>query len=104
MNSLLMLPLADAPVTQWDSPAIIIGKLAVIAALVALNGFFVACEFAIIKVRASQLDELAGGGLRLKKWGGASSTNWRRRGTRGRVSQNIFVRTSTLTFRRRSSA
>jgi len=54
-----MLPLADAPVTQWDSPAIIIGKLAVLAALVGLNGFFVACEFAIIKVRASQLDELA---------------------------------------------
>src|SRR6266705_1201023 len=59
MNSLLMLPLADALVRQWDSPAIIIGKLAVIAALVGLNGFFVACEFAIIKVRASQLDELA---------------------------------------------
>jgi len=60
MNSLLqILPLADVPVTQWDPPAIIIGKLAVIAALVALNGFFVACEFAIIKVRASQLDELA---------------------------------------------
>src|SRR6266568_5159286 len=59
MNSLLMFPLADALVTQWDSPAIIIGKLAVIAALVGLNGFFVACEFAIIKVRASQLDELA---------------------------------------------
>src|SRR5437899_12365585 len=59
MNSLLMLPLADVPVTQWDAPAIIIGKLAVIAALVGLNGFFVACEFAIIKVRASQLDELA---------------------------------------------
>src|SRR5438067_3186334 len=59
MNSLLMLPLADGPVTQWDRPAIIIGKLAVIAALVGLNGFFVACEFAIIKVRASQLDELA---------------------------------------------
>src|SRR5881275_1159579 len=58
MNSLLMLPLADALVTQWDSPAIIIGKLAAIAALVFLNGFFVACEFAIIKVRASQLDAL----------------------------------------------
>src|SRR5438105_14498811 len=58
MNSLLMLPLADALVTQWDPPGIIIGKLAVIAALVGLNGFFVACEFAIIKVRASQLDEL----------------------------------------------
>src|SRR5438874_2938369 len=59
MNSLLMPPLADALVTQWDPPWIIIGKLAVIAALVGLNGFFVACEFAIIKVRASQLDELA---------------------------------------------
>jgi CBS domain containing-hemolysin-like protein len=51
--------LAGAPVTQWDSPGVIILKLATIAALVALNGFFVACEFAIIKVRASQLDELA---------------------------------------------
>ena len=50
--------LADAAVTQWDTPAVIIGKLLVIAALVGLNGFFVACEFAIIKVRASQLDEL----------------------------------------------
>ena len=60
MNSLLqILPLADVPVTQWDPPGVIIGKLAVICALVGLNGFFVACEFAIIKVRASQLDELA---------------------------------------------
>src|SRR2546430_5448487 len=45
--------------THWDSPAVLVGKLAVIAALVALNGFFVACEFAIVKVRASQLDTLA---------------------------------------------
>lgn len=55
----LTFPLADAAVTQWDPPAVIFGKLATIAALVGLNGFFVACEFAIIKVRASQLDELA---------------------------------------------
>jgi CBS domain containing-hemolysin-like protein len=55
----LILPLADVPMTQWDSPGVIIAKLLTIAALVALNGFFVACEFAIIKVRASQLDELA---------------------------------------------
>jgi len=34
MNSLLMLPLADVPVTQWDSAAVIVGKLAVITALV----------------------------------------------------------------------
>ena len=30
-----------------------------IAALVVLNAFFVASEFAIVKVRSSQLDELA---------------------------------------------
>src|SRR3981081_421737 len=61
MNSLLLqiLPLAGALVTQWDPPWIVVGKLAVIVALVGLNGFYVACEFAIIKVRASQLDELA---------------------------------------------
>ena len=64
MNSFLfsssaVLPFADALMTRWDSPAVLVGKLAVIAALVALNGFFVACEFAIVKVRASQLDTLA---------------------------------------------
>src|SRR5204863_3497424 len=64
MNSSLYLFLADGPLAEaisehWDSPAIILGKLAVIFALVALNAFFVACEFAIVKVRSSQLDELA---------------------------------------------
>ena len=58
MNSLLSFPLANAVLTQWDPPGVLIGKLLMIAALVGLNGFFVACEFAIIKVRASQLDEL----------------------------------------------
>jgi CBS domain containing-hemolysin-like protein len=51
-------PLADVVVEHWDSPAILFGKLAAIAVLVVLNGFFVACEFAIVKVRVSQLDEL----------------------------------------------
>src|SRR5437867_5548583 len=55
---LVPIPIADALVTHWDSPGVLIGKLAVIAALVALNGFFVACEFAIVKVRGSQLDAL----------------------------------------------
>src|SRR5215472_16673252 len=61
MNSLLLqlLSLAGAPITQWDPARVIIAKLTVIAALVGLNGFFVACEFSIIKVRASQLDTLA---------------------------------------------
>src|SRR5437762_9524212 len=56
---LVPIPIADALVTHWDSPGVLIGKLAVIAALVALNGFFVAYELAIVKVRASQLDTLA---------------------------------------------
>jgi len=51
-------PLADVVADHWDSPAILFGKLAAIAVLVVLNGFFVACEFAIVKVRVSQLDEL----------------------------------------------
>ena len=55
-------PIAEAISERWDSPAVLLGKLAAIAALVALNGFFVACEFAIVKVRGSQLDALIGDG------------------------------------------
>jgi CBS domain containing-hemolysin-like protein len=51
-------PLAEAIAQDWDAPMVLAAKLAAIAALVILNGFFVACEFAIVKVRASQLDEL----------------------------------------------
>jgi len=54
----LAAPVADAIVQHWDRPLLVIAKLAAIATLVALNGFFVACEFAIIKVRSSQLDTL----------------------------------------------
>jgi CBS domain containing-hemolysin-like protein len=53
---------AVSAVTRWDSPALIIGKLLVIAALVALNSFFVAAEFALVKVRHSQLQALASQG------------------------------------------
>ena len=56
--SMAAAPLADAVQEHWDSPAILLGEMAAIAALVALNGFFVACEFAIVKVRTSQLDAL----------------------------------------------
>ena len=51
-------PLADVVARHWDPPGVLLGKLAAIAALVGLNAFFVACEFAIVKVRASQLDAL----------------------------------------------
>jgi CBS domain containing-hemolysin-like protein len=46
----------------WDAPGVILLKLLAIGSLVALNGFFVASEFAIVKVRASQLDALAAHG------------------------------------------
>ena len=64
MNILSSILLAATPMTgsvapHWDRPGILLAKLAVIAGLVGLNGFFVACEFAIVKVRASQLDALA---------------------------------------------
>jgi CBS domain containing-hemolysin-like protein len=55
---LAVTPLADAIVEHWDPPLIILGKLAVILGLVVLNAFFVASEFAIVKVRGSQLDAL----------------------------------------------
>src|SRR5215469_18117727 len=63
MNTLPFLTnIADAvgvPATNWDAPGIIFLKLLAIVFLALLNGFFVASEFAIVKVRASQLDALA---------------------------------------------
>ena len=47
---------------------IIIGlKLLAVAALVLMNGFFVATEFALVKVRLTQLESLAGGNHRRAK-------------------------------------
>ena len=57
-NFLAFAPLAEGVAEHWDSPGLVFGKLSAIAALVALNGFFVAAEYAIIKVRSSQLDAL----------------------------------------------
>jgi magnesium and cobalt exporter, CNNM family len=63
MNTLPFLAnIADAvgvPATNWGAPGIIFLKLLAIVFRVLLNGFFVASEFAIVKVRASQLDALA---------------------------------------------
>ena len=47
-----------AVATHWDSPGVITINLIAIIVLVLLNGFFVAAEFALIKVRGSQLDPL----------------------------------------------
>lgn len=44
--------------SQWDAPGVITANLVAIVVIVLLNGFFVAAEFALIKVRSSQLDTL----------------------------------------------
>src|SRR5258708_7134000 len=43
---------------EFASPGVVILNAIVILALVLLNGFFVASEFALVKVRTSQLDAL----------------------------------------------
>lgn len=43
---------------EWDAPGVVLLKIGVVFVLVFLNGFFVASEFALVKVRASQLDAM----------------------------------------------
>ena len=52
--------LAVEPVVTrtWDPAGVMLLKLATIGVLVLLNGFFVASEFSLVKVRGSQLDAL----------------------------------------------
>jgi CBS domain containing-hemolysin-like protein len=57
-------PIADIIARHWDSPILLVGKLATIAALVLLNGFFVVAEFALVKIRSSQLNALAVEGIK----------------------------------------
>ncbi len=57
-----LLPLAAALAHEWESAGIIFSKLGIIALLVFLNGFFVAAEFALVKIRVSQLETLAAEG------------------------------------------
>jgi len=63
----LMLPLnlaliAETIVQHWDPPITLIGKLLAIAALVLLNGFFVAAEFGLVKIRTSHLKTVSASG------------------------------------------
>lgn len=56
--------LAEAVSDHWESPGVIFARLGAIALLVFLNGFFVAAEFALVKVRGSQLEALTAEGNR----------------------------------------
>ena len=52
------LPAALLPSSHWESGEVILLRLFVLFVLVLLNGFFVASELAIVKIRGSQLDTL----------------------------------------------
>lgn len=50
---------SDSLSQQWEDGGVIALKLLAILVLVFLNGFFVAAEFALVKIRGSQLEPLA---------------------------------------------
>src|SRR5277367_5650241 len=52
---------------NWDTIILIALKILAVLALVALNGFFVAAEFALVRVRETQLDILVARGWRRAK-------------------------------------
>src|SRR5213080_3631376 len=62
MFPLNLAPIAETTVQHWDPPMTLIGKLLAIAVLVLLNGFFVAAEFALVKIRTSHLKTMVASG------------------------------------------
>src|SRR5438067_7447071 len=54
----LLSPIVDVLAKHWDPLIILIAKLATVVALVLLNGFFVVAEFALVKIRDSQIKTL----------------------------------------------
>ena len=61
---LLLTPIADVVARHWDPLIVLIAKLLIVAALVLLNGFFVVAEFALVKIRDSQIKTLTDEGVR----------------------------------------
>src|SRR5262245_38071568 len=49
---------------DWDAILVVALKIVAVVVLVLLNGFFVATEFALVKVRATQLEPLVARGHR----------------------------------------
>ena len=64
INPLSILATVAGPATEWEQGNVIVLKLLSIFILVFLNGFFVAAEFALVKIRGSQLDTLVEEGHR----------------------------------------
>src|SRR6478736_3515018 len=64
MNWPSTLAVAEGVAREWEDGGQILLKLLAVLALVSLNGFFVAAEFALVKVRGTQLDTLIDEGNR----------------------------------------
>ena len=65
MNAFLLLATAPGLVAaEWESADVVFFRLLAVVVLVLLNAFFVASEFAIVKVRSSQLEPLVEDGDR----------------------------------------
>jgi CBS domain containing-hemolysin-like protein len=62
LDLLGFVPLVVEITQQWEPAGMLLAKLGAIALLVFLNGFFVAAEFALVKVRSSQLEALSAEG------------------------------------------
>jgi len=67
MSTVNLLAVTEALAEHWEDFGVIALKLGAIMLLVFLNGFFVAAEFALVKIRGSQLEPLAEGGNRTAK-------------------------------------
>jgi CBS domain containing-hemolysin-like protein len=52
---------------NWDALILVVLKILAVSTLVLLNGFFVAAEFALVRIRETQLDILAAKGWRRAK-------------------------------------
>ena len=52
---------------NWDTAILMVLKVLAVLALVLLNGFFVAAEFALVRIRETQLDVLVAKGWRRAK-------------------------------------
>ena len=76
MNTFLLPALAVAlDGAEWEPADILVLKLLVIAVLVLLNAFFVGSEFAIVKVRSTQLEPLIEEGNARAKLAGEITSN-----------------------------
>ncbi len=58
---------------NWDAAILNVLKILAVLTLVLLNGFFVAAEFALVRIRETQLDLLVAKGWCGRKWRSTSS-------------------------------